>query len=69
MFCNSNVLLRDRGIMFCKINRFIERFFRDGRVKLFFVQLYELAILLFVDAAEPMNNVVGIFSWIVFKLG
>ena len=30
--------------------------------------MYELTILLFVDAAEPMNDFVGIFPMIVFKI-
>ena len=31
--------------------------------------MYELAILLFLDAAEPINDFVGIFPLIVFSLG
>ena len=38
-------------------------------VKFFYVELYELAILLVVDVAEPMNDFVGICPLIVFKFG
>ena len=42
---------------------------RYGRVKLFYIQLYELAILLFVDVTEPVNDFVGIWPLILFQLG
>ena len=35
----------------------------------FYAQLYELAILFFVNVTEPMNDFVGIFPLIVFNLG
>ena len=38
-------------------------------MKFFYVQLYELAILLFVDVTELMDDFVVIFPLIVFKLG
>ena len=34
----------------------------------FYAQLYELAILFFVNVTEPMNDFVGIFPLIVFNL-
>ena len=37
--------------------------------KFFYVQLYDIAILLFVDTAEPMHDFVGIFLLILFMLG
>ena len=33
-----------------------------------YAQLYELAILLFVDVVELMSDFVGVFPFIVFKL-
>lgn len=38
-------------------------------VKFIYVELYELAILLVVDVAEPVNDFVSIFQLMVFKLG
>ena len=67
MSYNSNILLRDLGMIFCKINRFISLFFRNGRVKFLFVELYELAILLF-DVAEPVNDFVNISPLMKFQL-
>ena len=36
-------------------------------MKLFYIQLYELVILLFGDVAEPLNDFVEIFSLILFN--
>ena len=44
-------------------------FLQRWKGKVFYVRLYELAILRFVDVTEAMNDFVGIFPLIVFELG
>ena len=69
VFFNLDVPLKDWGMIFCKINCLIQRFFRDRRVQFFYVQLYELTIQLFIDVTKPVNNFLRIFLLIVLKLG